>query len=175
MDHLTPTAGSAVRRAAQNAGIGSDEPLSHWVDTVADVTDTLSKVPDDVGVRIQQQIRPILVTMQAAADALDKAASRPMLNSHQVKYDLLPTMLVAWAGWQFFLIPLVLALGVGAGIGFQMWRTPAFNCQHQNGGTVCYYWKTPATELEPQPAQPATPAQPSATPPAKATMNKGKL
>ena len=170
MDHIRPKPGSVVRRAAQEAGIGTNEPLSQWVDVVADVTDTLSKVPDEVGVRIQQRIEPILAT-------LEKVASRPVLNSHQVKYDLIPALVAAWAGWNFILLPLVLAIGVGAGIGIQMWRTPALNCTPMRGGSVCYYWKTPATEPEPSalPAQPATPAQPSSAPPAKSSMNKGKL
>ena len=44
-------------------------------------------------------------------------------------------------------LAVVLSLCIGIGAGWYVWGgAPALTCGPQQGGTVCYYWKTPATE-----------------------------
>jgi hypothetical protein len=95
VDSLTPEDGGGrilaakVRQAAVEAGIGPDSPLAPFVDGLAEAVQAVIETPVEVDLRI----RPILAEMKAARADLEKASSRPLLTSDQIKRDLLPVIL----------------------------------------------------------------------------------
>jgi hypothetical protein len=125
-----------------NAGIMPNDPL-------APVLDALADIPDEVDLRIA----PALAEMQAAkaeiraaCAAIEKAADKPLMTDHQVKWTVVPALLAAWNVWQM----LLLVAAVAIGFGMHWWLTPTLTCQDERGGSFCFYWKVQPTE---QPAQ----------------------
>jgi hypothetical protein len=156
MAQVIGTAKAEMDRLIQLGRLQSD-PLRHPIEALAVHLDALHKMhgevetlPDDV----RRTLAPVLAQMKAFTVAAEQAATRPLLSSHQIKYDLMPVFLAALS-WAKALIGAVVLFGVfWLGWGAHWWREPALTCSDQDGGMVCYVWTLPPVQQVPREQHP---------------------
>jgi hypothetical protein len=135
-----------VRRVSQEAGIVPDEPLHAVVTALADAVDALAELPAATA----QEMAPVETRMRELTATAQQVAQRPLLDTIQIRYEILPHLLAVVRWSQAIVGALLLIAAFGAGCGYMYWRTPTLptmQCAVQsNGGTFCGYWTVAPTQ-----------------------------
>jgi hypothetical protein len=131
-----------IRAAALDSGVLPKDPLGPLVEAIGDV-------PDE----IEARIAPFLAQVKTFTITAQQAADRPLMSTHQVKYDLLPAIVAAISWGKSLVGAVVILASIGIGWGAH-WLATQLQCDLvYNGRSICYRDNGPGP---PQPAPPAT-------------------
>jgi hypothetical protein len=140
-------AAATVRRVSQEAGITPDDPLHDLVAALAEVTESMSELPEETARQIVRRLAPIEKQILEFTETANQVAKRPLIEMSQIRYEILPAILTAVKWSQALAGALLLAAAFGCGAAYMYWRTPTqpvLNCEKQAaGGLYCGYWAVP--------------------------------
>jgi hypothetical protein len=103
-----------------DAGIRPEDPLGPLVAALADAVEALAELPAATA----REMAPVETRMRELTTTAQQVAQRPLIDTIQIRYEILPH-LVAVVRWSQAIIgALLLAAAFGAGCGYMYWRTP---------------------------------------------------
>lgn len=113
-----------VRQAAVEGGIGPDSPLAPFVEAIAQATEEITEASASVPGEVHHRVAPLLDEVRTLTAEAQRAADKPLMTDHQVKWTIVPALLAAWNVWQALLLVGAVALG----FGLHWWMSPALIC-----------------------------------------------